>query len=449
MVQHNVITGCIPLCSPESPSSNDHQAALRHEFFSYYEEHQDITMISLYGLFILLLTAETIHAQVLTWFMFDPLLWVLHHFITHYAGQTTQGNTNEGDGVDQVSGFKDAPKQDTDLPLKVHPLRLKRPLQESNPHDQSGTSSSTDFRPKKVCKGRHAVQQISSPCPQQQSQPSPSGSQPSTSYDHSQSNEMPLPAYLEESKVESYCQSQNHDQYNAFIAGENKYFRLEYSRKKNTRPSNILLPYEFALQMYLSRPGHENPYVPTTFDYIVLKKRYILVMEHLDEKWVNLFSYVKKKKRLEINDARDIVKEIVKAMISLKQYGILHDDLHGRVKLIDFGQSDILPGWEEGKSVPLKSSDPPSTVLGYRAEDALDPGVENVYTWLRGGVLNGEADLDQRWLDGIVEHESMGTRHDNRALAARLADFLQVAYRQYQSTLCHNTTGIILWKLAN
>ncbi|KAJ1341036.1 hypothetical protein BSLG_004506 [Batrachochytrium salamandrivorans] len=46
---------------------------------------------------------------------------------------------------------------------------------------------------------------------------------------------------------------------------------------------------------------------------------------------------------------------------------------------------------------------------------ALDPGVENVYTWLRGGVLNGEADLDQRWLDGTVEHESMRTRHDNRA----------------------------------
>ncbi|KAH9273523.1 hypothetical protein BASA83_004191 [Batrachochytrium salamandrivorans] len=66
---------------------------------------------------------------------------------------------------------------------------------------------------------------------------------------------------------------------------------------------------------------------------------------------------------------------------------------------------------------------------------ALDPGVENVYTWLCGGVLNGEADLNQRWLDGTVEHESMGTRHDNRALAARLADFLQVAYRQYQSTL--------------
>ncbi|KAH6599035.1 hypothetical protein BASA61_002714 [Batrachochytrium salamandrivorans] len=47
---------------------------------------------------------------------------------------------------------------------------------------------------------------------------------------------------------------------------------------------------------------------------------------------------------------------------------------------------------------------------------ALDSGVENVYIWLRGGVLNGEADLDQRWLDGTVEHESMGTRHDNQAL---------------------------------
>ncbi|KAH6591695.1 hypothetical protein BASA50_008552 [Batrachochytrium salamandrivorans] len=41
---------------------------------------------------------------------------------------------------------------------------------------------------------------------------------------------------------------------------------------------------------------------------------------------------------------------------------------------------------------------------------ALDPGVENVYTWLRGGVLNGEADLDQRWLDGTVEHAIYGDK---------------------------------------
>ncbi|KAH9277206.1 hypothetical protein BASA83_000068 [Batrachochytrium salamandrivorans] len=69
-------------------------------------------------------------------------------------------------------------------------------------------------------------------------------------------------------------------------------------------------------------------------------------------------------------------------------------------------------------------------VTGHRIQSGLVPAI-----WLRGGVINGEADLDQRWLDGTVEHESMGTRHDNWALAARLADFLQVAYRQYQSTL--------------
>ncbi|KAH9245071.1 hypothetical protein BASA81_017459 [Batrachochytrium salamandrivorans] len=50
-------------------------------------------------------------------------------------------------------------------------------------------------------------------------------------------------------------------------------------------------------------------------------------------------------------------------------------------------------------------------------------------------VVECEQIWTKRWLDGTVEHESMGTRHDNRALAARLADFLQVAYRQYQSTL--------------
>ncbi|KAH6584741.1 hypothetical protein BASA60_000836 [Batrachochytrium salamandrivorans] len=32
---------------------------------------------------------------------------------------------------------------------------------------------------------------------------------------------------------------------------------------------------------------------------------------------------------------------------------------------------------------------------------ALDPGVENVYTWLRGGVLNGETDLDQVGWTGL------------------------------------------------
>ncbi|KAH6584447.1 hypothetical protein BASA61_007450 [Batrachochytrium salamandrivorans] len=257
-------------------------------------------------------------------------------------------------------------------------------------------------------------------------------------------------------------------------------------------------------------------------------------MEYCDEKWATLAKYVEKKGPLDIVTVRDIVREVVEAMIYLKQHGIVHNDIHGRIKLIDFGMSAILPGWEEGKSVPSKFLNPPSTVLEYKAEfnelhsmqtlgyllysiitgrdpyietlsyeamlretlfpesdtyksglkesaislmaalhihllilvveceqvtghriqsglvpaiqksrlrllgRALDPGVENVYTWLRGGVLNGEADLDQRWLDGTVEHESMGTRHDNRALGSTFIHNKHNYQQQPTTTTTHN-----------
>ncbi|KAH6578658.1 hypothetical protein BASA61_000123 [Batrachochytrium salamandrivorans] len=184
------------------------------------------------------------------------------------------------------------------------------------------------------------------------------------------------------------------------------------------------------------------PMSQTTIDYFIFENEYTLVMEHLGGEWMDVLSYVEEKEQLDIEEIRDIIKKIVDAMISLKQQGVVHGNLiadnvmynteTNQVKLIDFGVASILPEWEEGQSDPLKSSDPPSPAPEYKAGDnelqTLDPGVENVYTWLRDGVLNGEADLDQRWLDGTVEHESMGTRYDNRALAARLADFLQVAY---------------------
>ncbi|KAH9275347.1 hypothetical protein BASA83_002120 [Batrachochytrium salamandrivorans] len=131
----------------------------------------------------------------------------------------------------------------------------------------------------------------------------------------------------------------------------------------------------------------------------------------------DLSSYVEEKGQLDIEDVRDIVKEIVKAILFLRQHGVVHGDIHAGHRI----HSGLVPAIQKSRL----------RLLGR----ALDPGVENVYTWLSGGVLNGEADLDQRWLDETVEHESMGTMHDNRALAARLADFLQVAYRQYQTTL--------------
>ncbi|KAH9248084.1 hypothetical protein BASA81_014281 [Batrachochytrium salamandrivorans] len=39
----------------------------------------------------------------------------------------------------------------------------------------------------------------------------------------------------------------------------------------SSRPPDLSVPYAFLLQMHLSRPGHENPYVPVVFDYVVLK----------------------------------------------------------------------------------------------------------------------------------------------------------------------------------
>ncbi|KAH9250242.1 hypothetical protein BASA81_011985 [Batrachochytrium salamandrivorans] len=239
---------------------------------------------------------------------------------------------------------------------------------------------------------------------------------------------MPFPVRVRKLELKSYGENCDAEQYNAFIKEETKYFEPKYSsgeilakddfgtpfvatRKSDgmkvayksipksevyeyalesspypichlrnhlvcskkqsveqcisSRQLNLFLPYELMFQTYLSRPGYDNPYVPMTLDYIVLEDECILVMEHFGEKSVTLSSYVKEKGRLDVGEARSIIKEVVDAVRSLKRH-----------------------------------------------------------------------DLDQRWLDGTVEHESMGTRHDNQAAGQHgLADFLQVAYRQYQSTL--------------
>ncbi|KAH6580209.1 hypothetical protein BASA61_009765 [Batrachochytrium salamandrivorans] len=329
--------------------------------------------------------------------MFDPLLWVLPYFVTHYAGQTNQGNTNDGDGANQPSGSKDAPKQDTDLPLRIHPVYLTRALWGTEVPDQSGASASppADPRPEEECR-----------------------------------------------EAQSYTQDQDADQYNAFTKKEAKYFESEYSPERiigegrngmvflatkkssgvqvayksipstevdgytfeysppqrchvhnplvlpegqsteqctSPRPPNLLLPYETMLQKYLSRPGYENIYVPKVIDHIILEDKFIVVMDYLGGGWVDLYSYMGEKGPLGIVDVRDIVREVVKAMLSLQKQGVVHEDIYagntmyntetGEVKLLDFGMTNILPGWEEGKPFPSKSSNPSSRVSKYKAGD--------------------------------------------------------------------------------
>ncbi|KAH6567132.1 hypothetical protein BASA50_007028 [Batrachochytrium salamandrivorans] len=321
--------------------------------------------------------------------MFDPLLWVLYHFVTHYAGQTTQGNTNDGDGVDRVSDPNLKPKKATGLSLKVYPLSLTRALQKNKTPDQKGADKPADFQPGKECKGGHGVRKVPKSCSQQ---PSPLELRPSTSYDPSQSDEMPLPAYFKMGILRYHTHFWKTKQYRIFTEKEGMYFRSEYSSKEklgqgkfgavylatkksngvevacksipkknvkkytlesspspichlrnslvgsdeqsvaqcmSSRPANLPFPYEFMLQIYLSRPGHENLYVPTTLDYFILESEFVVVMEYLGDKWMTLSSYLRKKKQIDVSEACDIIREIVKAMTSLKRYGVVHRDLHG------------------------------------------------------------------------------------------------------------------------
>ncbi|KAH9263358.1 hypothetical protein BASA83_013273 [Batrachochytrium salamandrivorans] len=332
-------------------------------------------MISLYGLFILLLTAEAIHAQ---------------------------GDTNDGDGANHASGSKDV----TNLPRRTDSLRRTRESRKTK------ASSSVDSQLGNGSKGPRWLRNLFGSF---------------TSHDSSQSDEMTLPTYVRKSTVESYYQGQNIEQYDAFTENEAMYFELTYSHKKilgkgdfgmvylatkrsngfkvayksiikskvakytlestppprchtpnplsrykklaaaqciSPRPPTLYFPYEVAVQMYLSRPGHENIYVPRALDHFILKDKFVLVMDYLDESWVTIFTYLKKRIRLDIEEAGKMIKGIINAVISLKQRGVFHNDLHtgnvmynletGRIKLIDFGATKVLPGWEGGKSAPLK-----------------------------------------------------------------------------------------------
>ncbi|KAH6571642.1 hypothetical protein BASA60_007038 [Batrachochytrium salamandrivorans] len=325
----------------------------------------------------------------------------------------TNGDTNDGDDANQAFGLKKA----ASLIQGTTSTTLPTTLQESNTPNQSGASSSADLQPEEECGSLRWLRKISRSCPQQQSPPEP---QPSTSQDPPQPDKMPLPAYFRVGIFKYYTYFWITNQYPEFTKEEAMYFKSKYSPEKklgqgkygavylairksdgmevacksipksdlvpkspsfaqcmSSRPPDLPVPYEFMLQMYLSQPGHDNPYVPGVIDYFILKDKYIVVMEYIGGKWVSLSSYLMERKHLDVSKSRDIIREIVNAMISLKQYGVLHDDIHdknvmynketGGIKLIDFGVSNVLPGWVAGKSLPLKSSDLSSTSSDYKA----------------------------------------------------------------------------------
>ncbi|KAH9247598.1 hypothetical protein BASA81_014815 [Batrachochytrium salamandrivorans] len=328
MVQPNVIYVLYPFVLARVAPSEDHQAALKHEFFSYYE-----------------------------------------------------GNTDDGDDADQASDSRDTPKKVNGRPARPPlPINLPKPLQGSNTPDQSGASSSADLQPKRCAQYRIFTEKEGMYFRSEYSSKEKLGRGKfgAVYLATKKSNGMEV-AYksIPKSKVRRYTLESNTSPichpHNPLVGSEEP----SVAQCMSSRPPNLLLPYEFMLQMYLSRPGHENPYVPEVFDYFILKNGFVLVMEYFGDKWVSLLSYLKKRKRLDIEHARNIIKEVINGMLSLKQHGVVHRDLHvgnvmynpetGSVKLIDFGMTSTLPGWKEGKSFPLKSSEPSSPASGYKA----------------------------------------------------------------------------------
>ncbi|KAH6579122.1 hypothetical protein BASA60_003381 [Batrachochytrium salamandrivorans] len=272
------------------------------------------------------------------------------------------------------------------------------------------------------------------------------------------------------------------------------------ARCMSLRPLNLVLPYEVEMHKYLSQDDYGSPHVTRVIDYVVTENTYVLVLEHPGKDWVVLDRYLMKHSRFSAERVCDITREVVTALLSLRNLGVAHGDVTernilyneetGGVKLMNFGHSGPLEKWNQDRSA-TKPSDDESCSWGTEKDDIWDIGqfmyhlltsknpfknqavqkdvskklrnslgnpesqlsintvdlfvyigfhsilgVENVYTWLRGGVLNGEADLDQL----LVGRDCGACNLWGRGMIIgrwqqRLADFLQVAYRQYQSTL--------------
>ncbi|KAH9245224.1 hypothetical protein BASA81_017298 [Batrachochytrium salamandrivorans] len=87
-------------------------------------------------------------------------------------------------------------------------------------------------------------------------------------------------------------------------------------------------------------------------------------MEYLGEDWMDLDEYMTKHGKVSMDKARLIIKEVVTALLSLKKLGILHGDVLGRnilyngktggVKLIDFGITEPLEGWNQDNSAQAR-----------------------------------------------------------------------------------------------
>ncbi|KAH6562162.1 hypothetical protein BASA50_010632 [Batrachochytrium salamandrivorans] len=409
-------------------------------------------MISLHGLLIFLLTAETIYAQ---------------------------GVTNDAGAAGQDSG----------LQLRPRSIQFFKASLGGKTPDKNSASAPADPKPDNGCMSSLWTKFKSKLCPQPQSLP--------TLQDLSQSYKMPIPVSVGEPEITPYLKVRITKEYDDFVTGEEKYFKKTYRNQKKlsqrhqgvvylatekpgnskveyrvfqrsktdeyalestessichirtilassrdkllakckaSRPLNLLLPRELLVQAYLSRLGAENPYVQPVFNYFVLETQYILVTEPFGAKWVNLFSYLKSKVRLDVTEARVILFEVINAVLSLGKKGIIHGDInakdimydtqYSKIKLVGFGKSSIFPGWEEKDSFSSKSLASSSTVAKSKDLGVVRMFGELLYTILTGRDMRLDHDNRGKQIRRTILPDSDKFKFELKTSAIHLIDLM-------------------------
>ncbi|KAH6595613.1 hypothetical protein BASA50_005694 [Batrachochytrium salamandrivorans] len=134
-------------------------------------------------------------------------------------------------------------------------------------------------------------------------------------------------------------------------------------------PLNLVLPSEIEMQKYLSQDDHGSPHIPVVIDYVVAEQSYVLFMEYPGKEWVNLNGYMTEHGKFSLNEICLIIKEVVTALLSLKNLGVAHGDIAARnilynkktggVKLMDFDLSGLLEEGNQDSSASGSSEDEP------------------------------------------------------------------------------------------
>ncbi|KAH6570624.1 hypothetical protein BASA60_007604 [Batrachochytrium salamandrivorans] len=133
---------------------------------------------------------------------------------------------------------------------------------------------------------------------------------------------------------------------------------------------DLLLPLEVEMQKYLTQSGYYgSPYVLQVIDYAVKKDTYVLVMKYPGRDWMALDRYMTKYGKLSMERVRLIAREVLKALLSLNAFGVVHGNVAGEnilynektgeLKLMNFGYSGPLEKWNEDSSAKKPSDEKP------------------------------------------------------------------------------------------